>query len=200
MKKTHGLIGAIFVDLLTCGLLSGCAHDRLKTTSNATSKPENGLVVINGVRVRLSFPFAVEKAIPLIAQLDLDTAIDPLLFPPHFADTKPIKTICLDPGHGGKDSGNRAGWHYEKNYTLPLAYEVRDQLRKAGFNVMMTRTTDKYVPLPDRPAMANKAGADLFVSLHFNATPDRRDEAEGTGDVLHHARRCEFQQRTVRRR
>jgi len=134
---------------------------------------------INGIRVRLSFPFAVENAVPLIAQLDLDTAIYPLLFPPHFAETKPIKMICLDPGHGGKDSGNRVGWHYEKNYTLPLAFELRDQLQRAGFNVMMTRTTDKYVPLPDRPAMANKAGADLFVSLHFNAALTGRDEAEG---------------------
>ncbi len=45
MKKQHGLIGAIFVELLTCGLLSGCAHDRLKPTSNATSKPKSGTVV-----------------------------------------------------------------------------------------------------------------------------------------------------------
>ncbi len=134
---------------------------------------------INGIRVRLSFPFAVENAVPLIAQFDLDTAIGPLLFPSHFAETRPIITICLDPGHGGKDPGNRVGWHSEKNYTLPLAFEVRDQLQKAGFNLMMTRTMDKYVPLPDRPAMANKAGADLFVSLHFNATPTGRNEAEG---------------------
>jgi hypothetical protein len=45
MKRKHGLIGAIFVDLITCGLLSGCAHDRLEPTGNVTSKPENGLVV-----------------------------------------------------------------------------------------------------------------------------------------------------------
>ena len=45
MKNTHGLIRAIFVELLTCDLLSGCAHDRLKPTSNATSKPESGVVV-----------------------------------------------------------------------------------------------------------------------------------------------------------
>jgi N-acetylmuramoyl-L-alanine amidase len=134
---------------------------------------------INGVRVRLSFPFAMEKAVPLITQLDLDTAIDPLLFPSHFADRKPVKTICLDPGHGGKDSGNRVGWHYEKNYTLPLALELRQQLQKAGFNVIMTRTTDKYVTLSDRSALANRHNADLFVSLHFNATPTGRNEAKG---------------------
>ena len=134
---------------------------------------------INGVRVRLAFPFAVERVIPLIAQIDLDTAVDPLLFPPHFSDVKPIKTICLDPGHGGKDSGNRVGWHYEKDYTLPLALELREQLLKAGFNVIMTRTADKYVTLSDRAAFANRYNADLFVSLHFNATPTGRDEAEG---------------------
>jgi len=157
----------------------GKTVDVTNHTTRLVFEENSAQAEINGIRVRLSFPFAVEKAVPLIAQLDLDTAIRPLVFPPHFAETRPIKTICLDPGHGGKDSGNRVGWHYEKNYTLPLAFEVRDQLWKAGFNVVMTRTSDKYVPLPDRPAMADKAGADLFVSLHFNATPTGRDEAEG---------------------
>ena len=93
--------------------------------------------------------------------------------------TGPIRTICLDPGHGGKDTGNRVGWHYEKIYTLALAAELRDQLRKAGFNVILTRTRDTYVELPDRPALANRRGADLFVSLHFNATPTGKNEVEG---------------------
>ncbi len=157
----------------------GKAVDVTNHTTRLVFEENSAQAEINGIRVRLSFPFAVENAVPLVAQFDLDTAIGPLLFPSHFAETRPIKTICLDPGHGGKDSGNHVGWHYEKNYTLPFAFEVRDQLQKAGFNLMMTRTTDKYVPLPDRPAMANKAGADLFVSLHFNATPTGRNEAEG---------------------
>jgi len=157
----------------------GKAVDVTNHTTRLVFEENSTQAEINGIRVRLSFPFAIENAVPFVAQFDLDTAIGPLLFPSHFAETRPIKTICLDPGHGGKDSGNRVGWHYEKNYTLPLAFEVRDQLQKAGFNLMMTRTTDKYVPLPDRPAMANKAGADLFISLHFNATPTGRNEAEG---------------------
>ena len=134
---------------------------------------------INGVRVKLSFPLIVEKEIPLIAQFDLDTAIAPLLFPHRFSEARPVRTICLDPGHGGKDSGNRVGLHFEKNYTLPLALELHGQLQKAGYNVIMTRTADEYVTLADRPALANRRGADLFVSLHFNATPSGRDEAEG---------------------
>jgi len=134
---------------------------------------------INGIQVVLSFPIANQKGVALIAQFDLDTAVRPLLFPPRFAEAKTIKTICLDPGHGGKDTGNRTFWHSEKTFTLALASELRDQLKKGGFNVILTRTTDKYVELSDRPALANKRAADLFASLHFNATETGRDEVSG---------------------
>ena len=136
-------------------------------------------VELNGVQVALSFPVANQKGLALVAQFDLDAAIRPLLFPSRYAKPSAIRTICLDPGHGGRDTGNRVGWHYEKIYTLALAGELRDQLRKAGFNVILTRTRDTYVELPDRPALANRRDADLFVSLHFNATPTGKNEVEG---------------------
>jgi N-acetylmuramoyl-L-alanine amidase len=137
------------------------------------------MVEVNGINVALSFPVAADHGALLIAQMDLNTAIRPLLFPPRFADPKRITTICLDPGHGGKDTGNHTFWHSEKTYTLALALELRDQLQKAGFNVILTRSKDAFVELPDRPALANRRGADLFVSLHFNATPTGKDEVEG---------------------
>ena len=137
---------------------------------------------INGVKVRLSFSVANVKGVPLIAQLDLDTAVRPLLYPQKNYGKK-ITTICLDPGHGGKDSGNRVGFgffgHSEKTYTLALALTLRDQLKKLGFNVIFTRSKDVYVDLPARPALANKNGADLFISLHFNATQTGKSEVEG---------------------
>jgi len=136
-------------------------------------------VEINGVQVALSFPIAKQNGAALVAQFDLDAAIRPLLYPARYVKPALIRTICLDPGHGGRDTGNRVGWHYEKIYTLALAGELRDQLRKAGFNVILTRTRDTYVELSDRPALANQRGADLFVSLHFNATPTGKDEVEG---------------------
>lgn len=136
-------------------------------------------VEINGVQVALSFPIANQKGVALLAQFDLDAVIRPLLFPLRYIKPETIKTICLDPGHGGRDTGNRVTWHYEKIYTLALAAELRDQLRRAGFNVILTRTKDTYVELPDRPALANRRGADLFVSLHFNATDEGRDQVEG---------------------
>jgi len=138
---------------------------------------------INGVNVRLSFPVANVKGVPLIAQFDLDKTVRPLLFPSRYVEPKKITTICLDPGHGGKDSGNRVGGgffgHSEKTYTLLLAFELRDQLKELGFNVILTRNTDTYVELPDRPALANRHGADLFVSLHFNAAQADKNEVAG---------------------
>jgi N-acetylmuramoyl-L-alanine amidase len=128
---------------------------------------------INGVNVRLSLPVADQKGAPFISQLDLETAVRPLIFPQPVSPKK-ITTICLDPGHGGKDSGNRVGGffrHNEKTYTLDLALELRAQLKRAGFYVLLTRSQDTYVELPARPDIANRAGADLFVSLHFNAFP-----------------------------
>jgi N-acetylmuramoyl-L-alanine amidase len=137
---------------------------------------------INGVNVRLSFPVASANGVLLIAQLDLDKTVRPLLFPSRYVELKKITTICLDPGHGGKDTGNRVSgffWHNEKTYTLLLAFELRDQLKKLGYNVILTRSSDTYVELPARPAIGNRAGADLFVSLHFNATQTDKEQVAG---------------------
>ncbi len=156
--------------------------DELFATNRATRlvfDVDSHYVEINGVQVALSFPIANQKGVALVAQFDLDAAIRPLLFPSRYVKPAAIRTICLDPGHGGRDTGNRVGWHYEKIYTLALAGELRDQLKKAGFNVILTRTRDTYVELPDRPAYANQRGADLFVSLHFNATPTGKNVVEG---------------------
>ena len=140
---------------------------------------DNRMVEVNGINVALSFPVAADRGTLLVAQLDLNTAIRPLLSPPRSTEARRITTICLDPGHGGRDTGNRTFWHSEKTYTLALALELRRLLQKAGFNVILTRSKDVYVDLPDRPALANKRGADLFVSLHFNATPTGRDQVQG---------------------
>jgi len=134
---------------------------------------------INDVNLRLSFPIAKGA---LISQLDLDTAVKPLVLAQK-PSVKKITTICLDPGHGGKDTGNRVFsgffWHNEKSYTLPLALELRSQLRALGFKVILTRSSDTFVELPERPAIANRAGADLFISLHFNAAQTDKDDVQG---------------------
>ena len=134
---------------------------------------------VNGLQVWLLFPLITRDGEMYLSQSDLDHTLRPLLAPARNADGKKIKAICLDPGHGGKDPGNRVGAKPEKDFVLRLAFELRDQLKKAGFKVYLTRSTDTFVELPDRPAIARRRQADLFVSLHFNAAETGRSEAKG---------------------
>ncbi len=150
----------------------------IKGASRVQFEKNSATAEINGVNVLLSFPAAVDKGEFLIAQLDLDKTVEPLVFPWR-ADDHKITTIVIDPGHGGKDPGNRYGWHSEKTYTLLLATELSRQLKAAGFKTILTRTKDTYVDLDDRPALANRDHADLFVSLHFNATESGRSTVSG---------------------
>ena len=142
----------------------------------AVFEENSAQVEINGVGVRLCFPIAKSHGMALISQLDADKTLGAFLYP---SRGRKITTICLDPGHGGRDTGNRVGSHNEKTYTLALARELRDQLLDLGFQVFLTRNDDYYVDLPFRPALANQRGADLFVSLHFNATESEMNEVRG---------------------
>ena len=124
----------------------------------------------NGLLIVLSEAVRGVNGVPYLAALDLTTAIHPLLYPPKARAKTKIKHICIDAGHGGKDIGESNGREYEKKYTLLLAQELATQLRKAGYTVCFTRTTDTYIELPNRPDIARRRKADLFISLHFNSS------------------------------
>lgn len=86
--------------------------------------------------------------------------------------------VVLDAGHGGKDPGNLGNGHKEKDIALKVTLAVGKELEKnPNIKVVYTRTTDVFVELKDRPKIANKAKADLFVSIHCNA---HRTQASGT--------------------
>ena len=90
-----------------------------------------------------------------------------------------IRKIVLDPGHGGKDTGAiGAGGVAEKDIVLAVAKKLARRLKEEmGLEVVLTRKDDRFIPLENRTAIANAEGADLFVSLHMNASPN--DEAKG---------------------
>jgi N-acetylmuramoyl-L-alanine amidase len=90
-----------------------------------------------------------------------------------------IRKIVLDPGHGGKDPGAIGiGGIAEKDIVLAVAKKLATKLREEmGVEVVLTRRDDRFIPLEDRTAIANAEGADLFVSLHMNASPN--GEAKG---------------------
>ncbi len=86
-----------------------------------------------------------------------------------------IKKIVIDPGHGGKDPGASAFGLKEKNIVLDIAKKLAPILEKeTGAEVILTRTTDIYIPLEERTAIANTNEADLFISLHINAHPSEK--------------------------
>jgi N-acetylmuramoyl-L-alanine amidase len=147
---------------------------------NVDSRSDARKAQINGVQVWLAFPVLLQNGRALISQTDLAETIGPILSPQSNSPGIKVKTICIDPGHGGNDPGYQVGSNDEKKYTLLLAQEVKGQLTAAGFKVVLTRTTDVKIPLEERPAVARRAGADLFISLHFNASETARNEVKGT--------------------
>jgi len=151
-----------------------------RLTFNVDSRSDARRAEINGVQVWLAFPVLEQNGKLLISEIDLSDTIGPVLSPPTIPRGFRLDTICIDPGHGGKDPGNRAGSHEEQKYTLLLAQEAAAQLRAAGFKVFLTRNNDTYVDLSTRPEIARRRGADLFVSLHFNSTEEGRNEVKGT--------------------
>jgi N-acetylmuramoyl-L-alanine amidase len=90
--------------------------------------------------------------------------------------------VMIDPGHGGKDPGAIGSTGLkEKDVVLAIGRRIREKLSRSGeFDVRMTRDEDVFIPLEERTAMANKGGVDIFISLHINASRNRRAEGFST--------------------
>jgi N-acetylmuramoyl-L-alanine amidase len=128
---------------------------------------------INGLRVLMGEPAVERNGTIYISRIDAEKLFLPLLSPSSVASPAPpaLRVIAIDAGHGGQDTGTQNKTHKlnEKTYTLDVAMRLRALLVKQGYKVVMTRTDDRFVELPRRAEIANKAGADLFISIHFNA-------------------------------
>jgi N-acetylmuramoyl-L-alanine amidase len=96
-------------------------------------------------------------------------------------------TVVVDAGHGGHDDGARARTgSYEKTLTLDTARRLAARLRGCGFHVIETRTSDKFISLPQRVAISNRSGRAVFVSVHYNWT--QRRAARGI-EIYYNSRR-----------
>ncbi len=87
------------------------------------------------------------------------------------------RTVVIDAGHGGHDPGAvGSSGLYEKNVVLDIAIRVREIMKKdyPFYNVILTRETDVFIPLPERAEIANRNNADLFVSVHANSSTNRK--------------------------
>ena len=107
-----------------------------------------------------------------ISSADFFNHVQVLLNP---ASLRPIgvKTILIDPGHGGKDRGAAGVRYTEKALTLQVAKRLYSNLSKMGYRVYMTRVNDRKLELSDRARISNSIKADLFISIHMNAAENR---------------------------
>jgi N-acetylmuramoyl-L-alanine amidase len=138
--------------------------------------------LFDGIRVFLGDAVRFHRDSLWATRTDIFKIIGPLLLPGDYLSAFPPgapKVIVIDAGHGGIDPGtqNAKLKLNEKTMALDVAARMKRSLELRGFKVILTRTTDKelsrnkVMDLTMRSEIANKNGADLFVSIHFNAAP-----------------------------
>lgn len=101
------------------------------------------------------------------------------IYLPHQSKQQKNLRIVIDPGHGGSQPGARAFGLQEKDLALDIAQRVRKQLCQAGFNTILTRDADQTMSLLERSELAAQLKADLFVSIHVNATGKKDPHENG---------------------
>jgi len=130
--------------------------------------------LVNGFRVFLGLPVMLRNGQLYIGRIDWQRSLIPLLRADLCGPRPPYpKVIAVDAGHGGVDHGaesKRLGLR-EKDCALDVALRLKKLLEAAGWRVVLTRDHDAKIELADRAAIANRAHADLFLSIHFNSLP-----------------------------
>jgi N-acetylmuramoyl-L-alanine amidase len=137
-------------------------------------KANSRIAQVNGRNVHLGFPTIEAQNDLYVSQLDWQFILAPLLSPERTASrTRKVKTIVIDPGHGGKDPGavNPTLNLQEKVLNLQVSLHLAKKLKSHGYRVFLTRKDDSFLTLEERTQVARRRKADLFLSIHFNASP-----------------------------
>jgi N-acetylmuramoyl-L-alanine amidase len=128
---------------------------------------------IKGIKFILSFDVEQQGNEILFSRTDLVKLIDPVLRPDYIKGQPDFDTVVIDPGHGGHDTGARGANGLEKDFALKTSLLVAALLKARKYKVVMTRSTDTFVTLQGRAAIANKVPKAIFVSIHFNHSDNK---------------------------
>jgi N-acetylmuramoyl-L-alanine amidase len=104
----------------------------------------------------------------MISSVDMRKLVDPVLRP-RYSPQRKLRTVVIDPGHGGHDAGAVSPIAKEKDLNLAVARRLRKLLQNHGFRVVMTRDADYFLTLQQRVEIANRIPDSVFVSIHHNA-------------------------------
>lgn len=134
-------------------------------------------VKIDGVKYVLCFPIVQKNGQTLLSAMDVTKIIEPVLRPGKITNATQVRTVILDPGHGGHDAGAVGRLGREKEYALDVATRAKSLLEARGYRVQLTRQSDVFIPLEKRSQFANRQQNAIFISIHFN----KSKTAAGTG-------------------
>lgn len=124
----------------------------------------------NGLKFVLSYPAYDDPTKGLlVSSMDVHKIINPIVVPSHIRQGKVVRTVIIDPGHGGHDCGARRYNLLEKDLNLAVAKRLKAFLQKSGLQVVMTRETDVFLTLQQRVQIANRYKDAVFISIHFNS-------------------------------
>jgi N-acetylmuramoyl-L-alanine amidase len=145
--------------------------DYRTATASLSVQAERRDIELNGINHWLTAPIVSARGRLWMAKTDVLKTIDPVLCPYRLRGKLSIRTIVIDPGHGGGEHGTHGivSGRTEKSLTLDLANRLKPLLVATGLRVVLTRTDDDALSLVERVEFARKKGADLFVSIHLNS-------------------------------
>jgi N-acetylmuramoyl-L-alanine amidase len=173
----------LFFDVENCVLSEGVSQSQLlengiiKSVRTSQFDGETVRVVLDIIDLKNYSAFTLEDPNRLV--IDVYSSKFPRS-PPANKETeearfKGIRSVLIDPGHGGKDPGAIGqGGLREKDVVLDIALKLGRILEKKGLEVIYTRRKDVFVPLNERTEIANERGADLFISIHTNSSRNKR--------------------------
>jgi N-acetylmuramoyl-L-alanine amidase len=146
-----------------------------KDDTSITVRTGDELVLVNDEPLSLGFPVVVHRGSLMVPRRFKERVWDVFISPRTGSVTicklPGLKKIVIDAGHGGRDPGaiSRKGIR-EKDINLDIAKRLATLLRQDGIDVVMTRSTDVFIPLEKRSEIAHRSGAEAFVSIHSNSS------------------------------
>jgi N-acetylmuramoyl-L-alanine amidase len=167
-----------FGSLRTVPLQPVPAHAVITPRGKFIVQPGSLKTFWDGLEIRIGFaPQLIGDQI-FLHVLDIRKVLEPLVHGLSVL-TPSNRLVVIDPGHGGLNAGTHSvvDGRNEKEFTLDWALRLAPLLEQRGWRVVLTRTNDIDLSLPDRVAIAEACRADLFLSLHFNSAGDGRDQA-----------------------
>lgn len=186
---TYSINGQTYYPLVSLCDLRGVSmrYDPIVRTAylNKDNKSVNlrvgdGMILVNDKIMHLNYPVDLYQGTIAVPRQFKEQVFDLLYKPVVAGYRRPglgkirLNKVVIDAGHGGTDPGaiGRSGLR-EKDVNLDIAKRLSELLRAEGVATVLTRSTDRLIPLSTRVNLANKSGADLFISVHSNAARSR---------------------------